>query len=54
MYGTPKRDIDIEKESYSTMNGSRVCLWIQPLVDAKIANKWVLNTLSHSDFAPNI
>jgi len=36
------------------MDDSGVILWIQALVDAKIANKWVINTHSHSDFAPNV
>jgi hypothetical protein len=36
------------------MDDSGVFLWIQALIDTKIAKKWVINTPSHSDFAPNI
>jgi len=36
------------------MDYSGVFLLIQALVEAKIANKKVMNTHSHSDFAPNI
>jgi len=36
------------------MDESGVILLIQALINAKIANKWVINTHSHSDFAPNI
>jgi len=36
------------------MDDSAVIVWIEALGDAKIANKWVMNTHSHSDFAPNI
>ena len=36
------------------MDDSGVIVFIQELGDAKIANKWVMNTHSHSDFAPNI
>jgi len=36
------------------MDDSGVILLIQALGDAKIYNKWVMNTHSDSDFAPNI
>jgi len=36
------------------MDDSGVTVLIQAPGDAKIANKWVMNTHSHSDFAPNI
>jgi len=36
------------------MDDSRVVLLIQVLIDAKIAYKWVLNSHSHSDLAPDI
>jgi hypothetical protein len=35
------------------MDDSWVVKWIQALVDAKIANKRVINTHAHSDFVPN-
>jgi len=34
------------------MDGSGVIILIQALVNAKTANKWVINSHSHSDFAP--
>jgi len=36
------------------MDDAGVIVLIQALGDANIANKWVMNTHSHSDFAPNI
>ena len=39
---------------YCMMDEAGVILWIQALVDAKIANKWFINTYSHSVFAPYV
>jgi hypothetical protein len=36
------------------MDDSELILWIQALVDAKIAIKSVIHTPPHSDFSPNI
>jgi len=33
---------------------SEVISLIKALLNAKIANKWVMNTYSYSDFVPNI
>jgi len=52
--GTQCRDTGVEKEWQCTMDDSVVIFLIQALINAKIANKWVINTHSHSDFAPNI
>jgi len=49
-----RKDTGVEKEWYGTMDDSGVVLCIQALKDAKIANKWVINAQSHSDFVPNI
>jgi len=49
-----KGDTGVEKIWSGTMDDWGMILWIQALIDAKIANKGVINTHSHSDFAPNI
>jgi len=36
------------------MDDSGVILLIQALINAKIANKWAIDSHSHSDLAPNI
>jgi len=36
------------------MDDSGVILFIQALINAKIAKKWVINSDSHSDFVPDI
>jgi len=36
------------------MDDSGVILLIQAYINAKIANKWVMNSHAHFDFAPNI
>jgi len=36
------------------MHDLEVIVLIESLGNAKIANKWVMNTDWHSDFAPNI
>jgi hypothetical protein len=36
------------------MDDSGVIVLIQPLSDAKIANKWVMKTHFRSDFTPNV
>jgi len=53
-FGIARRDTGAEKERYGTMDDSGVIVLIQALGHAKIANKWVMNTHSHSDFAPDI
>jgi len=53
-YGIPRRDTGAEKEWSGTIDNSAVIVLIQALGDAKIANKWIMNTHSHSDLSPNI
>jgi len=53
-FGAQRRDTDVEKEWQGLMDDAGVVLLIQALVNAKIANKLVVNTYSHYDFAPNI
>jgi len=53
-FGISRRDTGAENEWSGTMDDSGVIVLIQALGNAKIANKWVMNTHSHSDFAPNI
>jgi len=53
-FGTQRRDTGIEKEWQCTTDELGVILLIQALINAKIANKWVIHSHSHSDFAPNI
>jgi len=50
----PRSNTDTEKEWYGTMDDSGVIVLFPAHGDAKIANKWVMNTHSHSDFAHNI
>jgi len=52
--GTQRGDTGIEKEWYCIMDDSGVILLIQALINVKVANKWVINSHSHSDFPPNI
>jgi len=42
------------KEWESTMDDPAVILFIQLLVNAKVGNKWVIKTHSHSDFLPSV
>jgi hypothetical protein len=42
------------RERMVMYDDSGVILLIQALINAKIANKWVIKSHSHSDFAPNI
>jgi len=51
---TTKGNTVMQKEWYGMMDISRVILLIQEFINTKIANKWVINTYSHSDFAANI
>jgi len=50
-FGTQRRDTGVEKEWWGTMDDSGAITLIQALVNAKTANKWLINTHSHSDFA---
>ena len=42
------------RERMVMYDDSGVILLIQALINAKIANKWVIKSHSDSDFAPNI
>jgi len=42
------------RERMVMYDDSGVILLIQALINAKIANKWVIKSHSKSDFAPNI
>jgi len=53
-FGIERRDTGAEKEWYGTRDDSGVIVLIEAPGDAKIANKWLMNSHSHSDFAPNI
>jgi len=53
-FGIQWRDTGAEKEWSDTVDDSGAIVFIQALGDAKIAEKWVMNTHSHSDFAPII
>ena len=48
------RDTGVEKILLRTMGNSRVILWIQALVNAKITENHVINTQSYSDVVPKI
>ena len=50
-FGIHRRDTGAENECDGAMDDSGVIVLIQALGDAKISNKWVMNTPSHSDFA---
>jgi len=51
-FGKHRRDTGIEKEWYGTMDDSGEILLIQALINAKTANKWLINTHLYSDSAP--
>jgi len=53
-FGITRRDTGVEKGLEGTMDDSGVLVLIQALGDAKIPNKWAMNTHLNSLFAPDI